>query len=205
MSRSTTRQGPAGRRVAMKSRMRWVAMGSSGEPRMVDEERTRPFSRAAGGDPARESGSRNATDSDADDARPSAIGQVTAMAWRAGPAALQARKVCLFRIPGYGDRERPERPAPSLLQGVHDSASSGTDRRDSRSLQVPSRQPSHSRTGGRPQARATLGKRGYRERACHTQQEISRLRPSLAKSVSFPQAGRAGSPLSRISPRPWTR
>ncbi len=64
--------------------------------------------------------------------------------------------VCLFSFPGFGDQERPERPGPSLLQGVHDFASSEIDWMGL--IQVPSRQPSHSRTGGRPQARATWGR-----------------------------------------------
>ena len=96
--------------------------------------------------------------------------------WLGGlePAALQARKVCLFSIPGCGDRERPERPEPSLLQGVLDIARLAKSTGCVKSRYRPG-YSSHLRTGGRPQARATLGKGGYMADPCHTQPQNPEL------------------------------
>src|SRR3954466_7153450 len=44
---------------------------------------------------------------------------LSALAWMGDPSALPAMKVCLFSNPGLWTTGRePERPAPSLLQGV---------------------------------------------------------------------------------------
>ena len=102
------------------------------------------------------------------------------------PAALQARMVCLFSFPGFGDQERPERPGPSLLQGVHDFASSEIDWMGL--IQVPSRQPSHSRTGGRPTSTCDLGQeRCRREARPHTSAKSARrllFRRCLSRKAS---------------------
>lgn len=87
-------------------------------------------------------------------------------------SALPAMKVCLFSNPGLWTTGRHQK-------GPHRRCfKTSSDRRLAAeptglvSSRVPSRSPHHSRVGGRPQARATLGKRAYRERVSHNQLKI---------------------------------
>ena len=84
---------------------------------------------------------------------------LSALAWMGDPSALPAMKVCLFSNPGLWTTGRePERPAPSLLQDVLGyAAGRSSDRVRYSPGTVPNSR--HSEVGGRPQARATLGKR----------------------------------------------
>src|SRR5882757_11339306 len=75
-----------------------------------------------------------------------------ALDWMGDPSALPAMKVCLFSNPGLWTTGRtPERPAPSLLQGVLGLrlAAKPTGGVGSSYL---TDSPHHSRIGGHPQA-----------------------------------------------------
>ena len=94
---------------------------------------------------------------------------LSALAWMGDPSALPAMKVCLFSNPGLWTTGRHQKgPHRRCFKASSDRrlAAEPTGLVTSR---VPSRYPRHSRIGGRPQARATLGKRDIGTAGLHNQ------------------------------------
>src|SRR5690606_41527351 len=134
-SRSTMRQGPLGRRVARKSRMRCVAMevspaalarrqaharGPAGHACM----RSNKVRDASSPDPAGgDTGTVGCRLAAMDFRPPGRMSALSALAWMGNPNRTAGNEGVPLQQPrSMDDRQTPERPAPSLLQDVLDDA-----------------------------------------------------------------------------------